>query len=106
MSVRDAEVTAVGGDDVERARNVCILGQTVREHLFGDEDPVGQMIRLNGQPFEVIGLFAATFLGGCGWVLVTTASLKSTALDQERRLIEIERKVNRLRRLPAAHVER
>ena len=37
-----------------RAR-VCIIGKTVATGLFGDESPVGQKIRINGNPFTVIG---------------------------------------------------
>jgi putative ABC transport system permease protein len=45
-------------DDVTAARNVLLLGQTVRARLFGDEDPIGQLVRVNGQPFAVSGLLA------------------------------------------------
>ncbi len=38
-----------------RAR-VCVIGKTVATGLFGSEDPVGQKIRINGDPFTVIGL--------------------------------------------------
>ncbi|MDI6448681.1 ABC transporter permease [Anaerobaca lacustris] len=38
---------------------VCIVGQTVREKLFGSQDPVGQRIRLGSLSFQVIGLLAA-----------------------------------------------
>lgn len=55
---RVAEGAAFTDEDVDRARNVCLLGQTVRERLFGADDPIGQMIRITGQPFEVVGLLA------------------------------------------------
>jgi putative ABC transport system permease protein len=45
-------------DDVH-ATNVCLLGQTDVEYLFGKEDPIGQMIRVNGLPTRVIGVLAA-----------------------------------------------
>src|SRR5207302_388976 len=34
------------------------IGRTVREQLFGDEDPIGATIRVEGQLFEVIGVLA------------------------------------------------
>ena len=37
-----------------RAR-VCIIGKTVANGLFGEESPIGQIIRINGNPFTVIG---------------------------------------------------
>ncbi len=38
---------------------VCIIGQTVRENLFGSLDPVGNRIRLGALSFQVIGLLEA-----------------------------------------------
>ena len=38
-----------------RAR-VAVIGKTVATGLFGEEDPIGQKIRINGNPFTVIGL--------------------------------------------------
>jgi len=41
--------------DVDVAANVCVLGQTVVQQLFGDQDPVGQVIRVQNIPFQVLG---------------------------------------------------
>lgn len=52
--------------DVRASAKVCLIGQTVVRELFGNLDPVGQTIRINQQPFLVIGTLAAkgTFLTG------------------------------------------
>jgi putative ABC transport system permease protein len=42
--------------DVKSATKVCLLGQTVVENLFGDMDPIGQVIRIKNIPFIVIGV--------------------------------------------------
>jgi putative ABC transport system permease protein len=42
--------------DVERATNVCVLGQTVADQLFGSLDPVGETIRVKDQPCAVVGV--------------------------------------------------
>jgi putative ABC transport system permease protein len=42
-------------DDVDRAADVCLIGRTVREQLFGVEDPVGKVIRVGDLPFKVVG---------------------------------------------------
>ena len=44
--------------DVEGAAKVCLLGQTVVENLFGDIDPVGQIVRIRQFPFTVIGVLS------------------------------------------------
>ncbi|MGC8201438.1 ABC transporter permease [Aliiroseovarius sp. PTFE2010] len=38
---------------------VCIIGETVRQELFGNTDPIGEKIRLNNVSCEVIGLLEA-----------------------------------------------
>jgi len=45
--------------DVDTAQKVCLIGQTVAENLFGDEDPTGKQVRIKGVPFQVIGLLEA-----------------------------------------------
>ena len=42
--------------DDHGAAKVCVLGQTVVTNLFGDEDPVGKMIRIKNIPFRVTGV--------------------------------------------------
>ena len=42
-------------DDVDRAGDVCLIGRTVREQLFGAEDPIGKVIRVGSLPFKVVG---------------------------------------------------
>jgi putative ABC transport system permease protein len=49
---------AFSDEDVERGRHVCVLGQTVRDRLFGEDNAEGQVIRVAGQPFEVVGVLA------------------------------------------------
>ncbi|MBI5423413.1 MAG: ABC transporter permease [Opitutae bacterium] len=46
-------------------RQVCTLGFDVAEALFQGRSPLGQTVAINGQPFEVIGVFAkqGEFLG-------------------------------------------
>jgi putative ABC transport system permease protein len=44
--------------DVKSATKVCLLGQTVVDNLFGDMDPLGQVIRIKKVPFTVIGVLA------------------------------------------------
>ncbi len=45
-------------EDVKHAANVCMIGQTVRQKLFGAEEAVGRYARINKQIFKVIGVLA------------------------------------------------
>jgi len=43
-------------EEAAGGRKVILLGATVAESLFGDENPVGREIRVRSTPFEVIGV--------------------------------------------------
>src|SRR5262245_44364292 len=43
-------------EDVDGATKVALLGQTVTFNLFGDTDPVDQVIRIKNVPFTVVGV--------------------------------------------------
>jgi putative ABC transport system permease protein len=45
--------------DVARHARVAVIGQTVVEELFPEQDPIGQTMRANGVNFEVVGVLAA-----------------------------------------------
>jgi putative ABC transport system permease protein len=45
--------------EIRSGRAACIIGDTVREKLFGREAPIGRNIRVNKISCEVIGLLAA-----------------------------------------------
>ncbi len=47
-----------GPEDVEGATKVCLVGETVAIALFGEDDPVGQGIRVRRIPCQVIGVLA------------------------------------------------
>ena len=44
-------------DDVEKASRVAVIGSMVRDQVFGaGVNPVGEIIRINNQPFRVMGV--------------------------------------------------
>ena len=45
-------------EDVEHVANLVIIGQTVRQQLFGVEEVVGRKTRINKQIYRVIGVLA------------------------------------------------
>jgi len=59
LDVRDWPLAAgrsFTSDDIRNAAKVCILGRTVVNNLFGDADPIGQIIRIKKLPFTVVGI--------------------------------------------------
>jgi len=45
-----------GDSEVRSASKVCLLGSTVANALFGDQDPVGESVRIKNFPFRVVGV--------------------------------------------------
>ena len=51
--------TMFGDEEVQRAQNVAVIGPTVNDILFpNQEDPVGKTVRILNQPFTIVGLTA------------------------------------------------
>jgi putative ABC transport system permease protein len=61
-----AEGAAFSQDDVERSADVCVIGRTVREQMFGADNPVGKVIRVKDFPCKVIAVLAAKGLSVSG----------------------------------------
>jgi putative ABC transport system permease protein len=43
--------------DIEQFRKVAVIGVLVKEALFGDTPALGELIRINGIAFQVVGVF-------------------------------------------------
>lgn len=86
LNVRDWPLSAGRSftqQDVNSATKVSLLGQTVVDNLFGDMNPVGQIIRIKKVPFTVIGVLERKGQSPSGqdqddtiYVPVTTAQKK------------------------------
>lgn len=65
--------------DVASATDVVVLGSSLAEDLFGNRDPVGATVRIDGRQFVVIGLleerggFGFTSPDGRAYIPITTA---------------------------------
>ena len=44
--------------DVKETALVCVLGKTVKENLFGSQDPVGESVRIGKYTYRVIGVMS------------------------------------------------
>jgi putative ABC transport system permease protein len=45
-------------EDVDGATKIALLGQTTALNLFGESDPLGQIIRIKKVPFTVVGILS------------------------------------------------
>jgi len=116
LPVRAAEVErgrAFTEGEADRLARVALIGPKAAEDLFGESDPVGETVKLNGINFRVVGLLKAK---GEGWgspddrliVPVSTAMKILFGLDavreidvqasSEDRLDEVEAAITRLLR--------
>jgi putative ABC transport system permease protein len=56
--------TAVGSgrylseNEAFSGRRVCVIGEVVRDQLFGDQNPIGQIVRIARSQFRVVGVLA------------------------------------------------
>jgi putative ABC transport system permease protein len=59
LPARDWDVSAgraLTREEVDGASKVALIGQTVARNLFGEDDPLGQVIRIKKVPFTIIGV--------------------------------------------------
>jgi putative ABC transport system permease protein len=71
--------------DVVHASNVCLIGQTVRQQLFGAEKAVGKYIRINKQIFRVVGVLEPKGQSGYGRDQDDTVILPYTTVQKKLR---------------------
>lgn len=45
-------------EDISSINNICVIGETVVENLFGNTDPIGKSIRIGKTSFRVIGVMS------------------------------------------------
>ena len=66
-SVRDMEIELgryFRQEEVDRTQKVVVLGSSIAEELFGEENPVGQTVTVGNTKLAVIGVFAERGLVG------------------------------------------
>ncbi len=57
---------AIYKEDLNNSSKIALLGSTVTTNLFGDLDPIGKTIRIEGVPFKVAGILKSKGQSGMG----------------------------------------
>jgi putative ABC transport system permease protein len=95
--------------DIKLKRKVALLGKTVAEELFPEQDPVGERIRIRSIPFTVIGVLKAKGQGGMGQdqddVILAPSNTVLTRLQGRPRIDMINASAVSLSLLSAAQEE-
>ena len=61
-----AEGTIFTEQDARSANKVAVIGKTIGQQLFGNENPVGQILRVKNVPFAIVGVLAPKGLSVMG----------------------------------------
>lgn len=79
--------------DINSRARVCVIGKTVADNLFGGENPVGEIIRINKAPFQVVGLLESKGQSGGGmdqddivYIPLTTAQSRMMGITHVQRI--------------------
>lgn len=46
-------------EDVEAGKRVAVIGHSIEEEIFRNESPIGKTIKFDGQPYQIVGVFAS-----------------------------------------------
>ena len=92
--------------DVRSANKVCVIGRTTATQIFGNDDPVGQVLRIKNVPFVVTGVLSPKGLSALGpdqddvVIMPYTSAMKRVVGGTTLRNINVQ--VADARQLPAA----
>ncbi len=73
--------------DLERWRAVVVIGDGIAEDLFGETDPIGREVKINGERFDIIGIMESKTVFGDDFgnqavVPITTLQKRLTGRDR------------------------
>ncbi len=83
-------------DELNSWAKVCVIGKTIKDELFGEEDPIGKEIKIRNMRFTIIGIMEEK--GSVGWrdfddrifIPLFTAQKRITGEDDVVRAIEAQ----------------
>src|SRR3979411_2372750 len=92
--------------DVRSANKVCVIGRTTATQIYGNDDPIGQVLRIKNVPFTVTGVLTPKGLSAQGSdqddvvVMPYTSAMKRVSGGTTLRNINVQ--VADANQLPAA----
>jgi len=79
-----------GDTEVRGAAKVCIIGQTIADQLFPNEDPVGSVLRVSNIPLKILGVLSKKGLSVMGSdqddVVIVPYTTSMKRVDRRRNL--------------------
>jgi putative ABC transport system permease protein len=91
-----AEGSPFTPQDVRSANKVCVIGQTTATQIYGNDDPVGQTLRIKNVPFTITGVLTPRGLSPQGVdqddivVMPYTSAMKRVTGGTVLRNIEVQ----------------
>jgi putative ABC transport system permease protein len=91
-----ADGAAFTSQDVRSANKVCVIGQTTATEIYGNDDPIGQVLRVKNVPFAVSGVLTNKGLSAHGIdqddivVIPYTSAMKRIAGGNNLRNINVQ----------------
>ncbi len=80
----DAKQGTLFDDDAAKAGpKIAVVGQTIVNQLYGGRSPIGQTLRVSGQPYEIVGVLASKWQSAMGQDQDDTVVLPLKAYQQK-----------------------
>ena len=82
--------------DVRSANKVCVIGRTTATQIYGNDDPIGQVLRIKNVPFTVTGILTPKGLSAQGTdqddivIMPYTSAMKRVAGGTTLRNINVQ----------------
>jgi putative ABC transport system permease protein len=76
-------------EDVSQNRRVCVLGTTLAQRIFGDDDPVGRLFWIENEQYRVLGVLGGVAVGDQverGFIPITTAQEYIAAVPPSQKI--------------------
>jgi len=87
LNLAVAEGSFISEYDYQRASRIVVIGQNVKENLFGESNPIGQAVRAGNYIFHVVGVLeskGASMLGNTDDAILIPLSTLQLMLGQPR----------------------